>query len=419
MKPVYLEFCGINSFSQKAVIDFAKLLSGGVFGIFGDTGSGKSTILDCIHLALYGKIDRAVGSQNDCINYRLDGAYVIFDFEITYQGKRRLYRVHRERKRKVSGNKAHLYERQGEEWLAVAEGLQDVDDKLGEIIGLSFDDFKKCIALPQGEFAGLVKSTNAERMRLVSRLFDLEKYGERLSKKVRAKCDLTQKEIEILEGRLQENAEGKEENVAQKKGELDECVRVLAEAETRLRKAQDEYEKSSRDYAEKVRYETLCKEVSALEEKQAHYARLQEKAEKVPLAKTLIAAESARKAAAEEKQRAYVQVAQATAMQVQAEEAKKSAERALKEGGFDEKIWRIDEGLKTLSGAQADRKLLQEAQEKYQACKERYKSIADDNRDFEKLLKETEKSLAELDKAGSLEEYLTTHFKGVLLKKEY
>ena len=204
MKPVYLEFCGINSFSQKAVIDFAKLLSGGVFGIFGDTGSVKSTILDCIHLALYGKIDRAVGSQNDCINYRLDGAYVIFDFEITYQGKRRLYRVHRERKRKVSGNKAHLYERQGEEWLAVAEGLQDVDDKLGEIIGLSFDDFKKCIALPQGEFAGLVKSTNAESMRLVSRLFDLEKYGERLSKKVRAKCDLTQKDIEILEGRLQE-----------------------------------------------------------------------------------------------------------------------------------------------------------------------------------------------------------------------
>ena len=68
MKPVYLEFCGINSFSQKAVIDFEKLLSGGVFGIFGDTGSGKSTILDCIHLALYGKIDRAVGSQNDCIN---------------------------------------------------------------------------------------------------------------------------------------------------------------------------------------------------------------------------------------------------------------------------------------------------------------------------------------------------------------
>ena len=46
MKPVYLEFCGVNSFSEKAQIDFGKLLEGGLFGIFGDTGSGKSTILD-------------------------------------------------------------------------------------------------------------------------------------------------------------------------------------------------------------------------------------------------------------------------------------------------------------------------------------------------------------------------------------
>ena len=38
MKPVYLEFCGINSFSEKAEIDFRKLLGTGLFGIFGDTG---------------------------------------------------------------------------------------------------------------------------------------------------------------------------------------------------------------------------------------------------------------------------------------------------------------------------------------------------------------------------------------------
>ena len=46
MKPVYLEFSGVNSFSERAEIDFEKLLEFGIFGIFGDTGSGKSTILD-------------------------------------------------------------------------------------------------------------------------------------------------------------------------------------------------------------------------------------------------------------------------------------------------------------------------------------------------------------------------------------
>ena len=40
MKPVYLEFCGVNSFSEKASIDFKKLFASGVFGVFGDTGSG-------------------------------------------------------------------------------------------------------------------------------------------------------------------------------------------------------------------------------------------------------------------------------------------------------------------------------------------------------------------------------------------
>ena len=54
MKPLTLEFCGINSFSEPASIDFSKLLEYGIFGIFGDTGSGKSTILDCIGFALYG-----------------------------------------------------------------------------------------------------------------------------------------------------------------------------------------------------------------------------------------------------------------------------------------------------------------------------------------------------------------------------
>ena len=52
MKPVSLEFCGINSFSDPAKIDFLKLTEFGIFGIFGDTGSGKSTILDWIGFAL-------------------------------------------------------------------------------------------------------------------------------------------------------------------------------------------------------------------------------------------------------------------------------------------------------------------------------------------------------------------------------
>ena len=83
MRPERLEFCGINSFSEKVIIDFCKLLAGGIFGIFGDTGSGKTTILDSMIFALYGKVDRARGGNGcEIINYNCDKAYVIFDFSI-------------------------------------------------------------------------------------------------------------------------------------------------------------------------------------------------------------------------------------------------------------------------------------------------------------------------------------------------
>ena len=55
MKPIILKIKGINSFIEEQTIDFTSLTQLGLFGIFGPTGSGKSTILDGITLALYGE----------------------------------------------------------------------------------------------------------------------------------------------------------------------------------------------------------------------------------------------------------------------------------------------------------------------------------------------------------------------------
>ena len=58
MKPLKLTIKGLNSFVQPQTIDFEELSSKGLFGIFGPTGSGKSTILDGITLALYADLAR-------------------------------------------------------------------------------------------------------------------------------------------------------------------------------------------------------------------------------------------------------------------------------------------------------------------------------------------------------------------------
>ncbi|MFQ9737804.1 MAG: hypothetical protein ACLR06_08785 [Christensenellaceae bacterium] len=67
--------------------------------------------------------------------------------------------------------------------------MGEVDRRIEEIVGLSFDDFKKCIALPQGNLQGLVKAKPSERLQLVSRLFDLEKYGDKLSATIRSRSE--------------------------------------------------------------------------------------------------------------------------------------------------------------------------------------------------------------------------------------
>jgi len=62
MKPLKLTLQGIYSYRDKYVVDFEALTEAGLFEIFGPTGSGKSTILEAISFALYGKTER-LGEQ--------------------------------------------------------------------------------------------------------------------------------------------------------------------------------------------------------------------------------------------------------------------------------------------------------------------------------------------------------------------
>lgn len=82
MKPIKLSLAGLNSYRKMQTVDFETLCDGGVFGIFGPTGSGKSTILDAITLALYGKVERAANNTQGIMNHAEDQLYVSFTFEL-------------------------------------------------------------------------------------------------------------------------------------------------------------------------------------------------------------------------------------------------------------------------------------------------------------------------------------------------
>ncbi len=177
MKPIKLTISGVKSFSEEVVIDFKELTKSGLFGIFGDTGSGKSTILESIVCALYSS-----KFKTDYISKRCNNAEIDFEFQLVSSGVRKVYKVNRKYSLK-STSKSVLYEvLDDKNKVVICEKQRLVDDKIIEIIGLNADEFESSIVLPQGKFDKFLTATRINRVKIMESLFGLEKYGEKLKK---------------------------------------------------------------------------------------------------------------------------------------------------------------------------------------------------------------------------------------------
>ena len=205
MKPIKLTIEGLNSFVDKQELDFSKLGDSAIFGIFGQTGSGKSTVLDAICLALFGNIERSK-SNADFINLKTKFTRVEFFFEYTEKNKTKQIKVIREyRLSRVLDvtQKAQVFEIDKSSETMLMEGPTKVDAYLKELIGLTQNEFSKCVALPQGEFAGFLKAKPNERINIIGGIFDLNKFGEPLWEKARAKVSKTQAELSNIKTKIE------------------------------------------------------------------------------------------------------------------------------------------------------------------------------------------------------------------------
>lgn len=426
MRPEYLSFCGINSFSKRAEIDFNKLLSGGIFGIFGDTGSGKTTILDAMIFALYGRIDRTRGGNgNEIINYNCDKASVTFDFRTEWEGKRRLFRIEREIKKKNSMQSLTLSELDGGRILPVSDGVKNTNQKIQEIVGLSFEDFKKCIALPQGEFAQFVKAERSERLKLISRLFGLDKYGELLNARIKKKLDAVRSEYDRCSGALQSYGLLDEETL---KG-LEKEVAELAEQKTQLDTAFSGFERAHLSL--KAAYERTCKrqdlskKLEKLLSEQEQFRALRERLARYPAAKE-IAELDAQCKKLEEEIAASEKSCKSAALQL---EEIGLQERSLIEK-FDgeknsEQTEEIAVRLAGLDAAKQDAAALREKQKKREDLRRKYQEEAEKKGRFagkEQELSLREKEIAEqLRQSGedSLDLFLADNLEDALLTAEF
>ncbi|WP_282941461.1 SMC family ATPase [Paenibacillus sp. RC67] len=207
MRPIYLQMAGLQSYRELQEIDFTGLCDAGVFGIFGPTGSGKSTILDAMTLALFGKVERAANGTQGIMNHAEQTLTVSFTFELGHASGAQRYRVDRQFKRggevSVNNTVSRLIHYKDGETVVLADKAGEVNLQVQDILGLSMQDFTRAVVLPQGKFAEFLALKGSDRRQMLQRLFHLEPYGDQLSAKTAVRFKETDVAIKELSAEQQ------------------------------------------------------------------------------------------------------------------------------------------------------------------------------------------------------------------------
>ena len=177
MKILRINICNLNSLVGNHTIDFSTepLRSAGLYAIVGPTGSGKSTVLDAITLALYGRTERdTYGAEvmshgtGECF------AEVIFE---TGEGTFLSRWERRRARQRPDGNLqtaqlqlSRLDTREEEFKPLPADRLNEVKELTKETIGLDYDQFVRSVMLTQGQFARFLASTTKERADILEKI---------------------------------------------------------------------------------------------------------------------------------------------------------------------------------------------------------------------------------------------------------
>lgn len=276
MKPIKLKIKGLNSFIEEQTIDFEKLTDRGFFGIFGPTGSGKSTILDGITLALYGNVSR---KSSNYINTNCDRLNVNFEFQISGAEVKR-YVVDREFRRKNDGSinsgKCKIVDiTNGEEVLA--DGVKTINKKVEEIIGLNLEDFTRTVVLPQGKFSEFLKLEGKDRRDMLERLFNLEQYGDNLSRKLSSKIVKERTENNFLIGQLSGYNDISEDKLKEKELTLSELNNKLTVLKNELEEIEKEYKQNEEIWKLQLELTECRDKEKALKEKDEEIKTYEEK----------------------------------------------------------------------------------------------------------------------------------------------
>jgi len=207
MKILELRFKNLNSLYGEWVIDFTmpEYVFDGIFVITGPTGAGKSTILDAICLALYGRTPRLKSitkTENEIMSRQTGECFAEVSFE-TQAGAFRCHWSHQKAHRKVDGNLTDSkHEISDLKTGRILESKKrDVAARIERETGMDFDRFTRSMLLAQGGFAAFLAAAADIRAPILEQITGTRIYSE-ISKAVHTRRSDEKNKLELLEAQI-------------------------------------------------------------------------------------------------------------------------------------------------------------------------------------------------------------------------
>ena len=225
MRPIKMTLTAFGPFADTQSVDFRPALSSRLFGIYGPTGAGKTSILDGICFSLFGE-SSGQERQGDDLRSHHAAPDVETEARLVFEVGAKRYHVVRRPRQTVRGKRGDaLVERQ--HWAALYDAtdidVDDIDgdnpgvvmeerkvevvaDRMRSILNYSAAQFRQVVLLPQGQFRQLLTASSDQRSAVLRGLFDVSLY-ERFVERLKAEASDLRDEVErgrsVINGHLQ------------------------------------------------------------------------------------------------------------------------------------------------------------------------------------------------------------------------
>jgi len=199
-----LEIAGFGAFREPMTIEFTDT---DFFALVGPTGSGKSTVIDAVCFVLYGSVPRYEDRRltRYVVTLGASEARVSLTFELEETSYLATRVVRRSAKDKVTTKEARLERVEPDGSTSVLAGAErEMNTAVEALLHLDFDDFTKCVVLPQGEFARFLRAKGDERRELLIKLLNLDIYLEvgrragQLAESAKSQATLHRQRLDVL-----------------------------------------------------------------------------------------------------------------------------------------------------------------------------------------------------------------------------